>query len=53
MERGGPMRGVNFGLLNNLSSNTSYSVKNLQREGLKMNNTYSSLNRCFHKPIMD
>ena len=53
MERGGPMRGVNFGLFNNLSSNTSYSIKNLQREGLKMNNTYSSLNRCFQEKNLD
>ena len=51
MEGGGPMRGVNCGLFNNLDSNINYSIKNLHRKGLKMNNTYSSLNRCFQKTI--
>ena len=33
MEGGGPMKGVNFDLLNSLGSNINYYFKNLQPQG--------------------
>ena len=53
MEGGGPMEGVNFGLLNSLDSYTSYTIKDLQQPRLTKKDTYSSLNRCFFKTLLD
>ena len=48
------MKGIFYGLFNNLDCTFSSTFKNLFQKGLKTNeNTYSSLNRCFLKPFKD
>ena len=43
-----PMKGIFYGLFNNLDCTFNSAFKNLFQKGLKANeNTYSSLNRCF------
>ena len=41
-----------FGLFNNPDSCFNSTIKNLQQQGLN-ENTYSSLNRCFQRTILD
>ncbi len=52
MEGGGPMKGINFDLLNNLDSNINCTIKNLRQKGLKKD-AYSLMNRCSQQIILD